>query len=107
PEGPAGYSYQTYVDEVIAKDQPDLEEFRVPQKLKELYAAKDFGRWAIKGPDGNKTVPVGFIADNHTSGGNSGSPVLNARGELIGTNFDRIWEGTMSDLYFDPALCRN
>lgn len=53
------------------------------------------------------TVPVAFIADNHTSGGNSGSPVLNAKGQLIGTNFDRIWEGTMSDLYFDPALCRN
>jgi hypothetical protein len=52
-------------------------------------------------------VPVAFIANNHTSGGNSGSPVLNARGELIGTNFDRIWEGTMSDLYFDPNLCRN
>jgi hypothetical protein len=55
----------------------------------------------------NGTVPIAFIADNHTSGGNSGSPVLNAKGELIGTNFDRVWEGTMSDYYFDERWCRN
>lgn len=102
PDGPAGYSYQTNIDEAIAKDQPDVEEFRVPQKLKDLQASKKYGRWGVKGK-----VPLAFIADNHTSGGNSGSPVLNAKGELIGTNFDRIWEGTMSDLYFDPNLCRN
>lgn len=102
PDGPAGYSYQTNIDEVIAKDQPDVEEFRVPQKLKDLQATRNYGRWGVNG-----TMPVAFIADNHTSGGNSGSPVLNAKGELIGTNFDRIWEGTMSDLYFDPNLCRN
>lgn len=102
PDGPAGYSYQTNIDEAIAKDQPDVEEFRVPLLLKDLQANKNYGRWAVKG-----TVPLAFIADNHTSGGNSGSPVLNAKGELIGTNFDRIWEGTMSDLYFDPNLCRN
>jgi hypothetical protein len=107
PDGPAGYSHQTYIDEIIAKDRPDLAEFQVPEKMKTLYAAKNYGRWAIRHPDGHKTVPVAFIADNHTSGGNSGSPVLNGKGELIGTNFDRIWEGTMSDLYFDPALCRN
>jgi hypothetical protein len=102
PDGPADYSYQTNLDEVIAKDNPEVEEFRVPMKLKELYAKKDYGRWAVNG-----TVPVAFIASNHTSGGNSGSPVLNAKGQLIGTNFDRVWEGTMSDLYFDPKLCRN
>ena len=102
PDGPAPYSYQTNLDEVIAKDNQDVAEFAIPQKLKDLHAAKQYGRWAVNG-----TVPVCFIADNHTSGGNSGSPVLNARGELIGTNFDRIWEGTMSDLYFDPRLCRN
>lgn len=102
PDGPAGYSYQTNIDEAIAKDQPDVEEFRVPLLLKDLQANKNYGRWGVKG-----TVPLAFIADNHTSGGNSGSPVLNAKGELIGTNFDRIWEGTMSDLYFDPNLCRN
>ncbi len=102
PDGPAGYSYQTNLDGVIAKDNPDVEEFKAPEKLKDLYNAKDYGQWAV-----NNTVPVAFIASNHTSGGNSGSPVLNAKGELIGTNFDRIWEGTMSDLYFDPNLCRN
>lgn len=108
PDGPAGYGYQTNIEEIMAKDQPDNEEFRVPQKSKDLYAAKDYGRWGIALADGkDKTLPVAFIADNHTTGGNSGSPVLNARGQLIGTNFDRIWEGTMSDLYFDPALCRN
>lgn len=102
PDGPAGYSFQTNLDEAIAKDNPEVAEFTVPAKLKELYNRKNYGRWKA----GN-TVPLAFIADNHTSGGNSGSPVLNARGELIGTNFDRIWEGTMSDLYFDPNLCRN
>lgn len=111
PDGPAGYSYQTNLDQVIAKDQPDVEEFRVPEKLKELYAKKDYGRWAIPAPTPEnpkwETVPVAFLSDNHTSGGNSGSPVLNAKGQLIGTNFDRVWEGTMSDLYFDEKLCRN
>ncbi|RYD52319.1 MAG: S46 family peptidase [Sphingobacteriales bacterium] len=102
PDGPAPYSYQTFLSEAIAKDNPQVAEFQVPQKLKTLYASRDFGRW------GNKTnVPVAFIADNHTTGGNSGSPVLNTKGELIGTNFDRIWEGTMSDLYFDPSRSRN
>jgi hypothetical protein len=102
PDGPAGYSFQTNLDEAIAKDNPQVAEFTVPQDLKDVHARKDFGKWKE-----GKTVPLAFIADNHTSGGNSGSPVLNARGELIGTNFDRIWEGTMSDLYFDPNLCRN
>jgi hypothetical protein len=107
PDGPAGYSYQTNIEEIIAKDQPDNEEFRVPEKLKALYSKKDYGRWGISFHDTARTLPVAFIADNHTTGGNSGSPVLNAKGQLIGTNFDRIWEGTMSDLYFDPSLCRN
>ncbi len=102
PDGPAGYSYQTNLDEAVAKVDPNVEEFNMPEKLKDLHEKKDYGRWAVNG-----TVPIAFIANNHTSGGNSGSPVLNARGELIGTNFDRIWEGTMSDLYFDSRLCRN
>jgi hypothetical protein len=102
PEGPAGYSFQTNLDQVIAKDNPEVAEFRVPQKLKDLYQSKDYGRWAANG-----TVPVAFLSTLHTSGGNSGSPVLNAKGQLIGTNFDRVWEGTMSDYYFDPKLCRN
>jgi hypothetical protein len=102
PEGPAGYFFQTNLDEAVTKANPSVEEFNMPQKLIELHRKKDYGKWAVNG-----TVPLAFIASNHTSGGNSGSPVLNAKGELIGTNFDRIWEGTMSDLYFDPRLCRN
>ncbi|HEY9177865.1 MAG TPA: S46 family peptidase, partial [Flavipsychrobacter sp.] len=102
PDGPAGYSYQTNLDEAIAKHNPAVEEFDIPDKLRQLHREKDYGRWAVNG-----TVPIAFIATNHTTGGNSGSPVLNSRGELIGLNFDRIWEGTMSDLYFDPSLCRN
>ncbi len=102
PEGPAEYAWQTNIDQTVAKHEPESHEFHIPEKLRALHARKDYGRWAANG-----TVPVNFTADNHTSGGNSGSPVLNARGELIGINFDRIWEGTMSDLYFDPNLCRN
>jgi len=102
PDGPAPYSYQTNLDEVIRKDQPGDDEFSVPERLKNLFVTKNYGRWKS-----NNTVPVAFIADNHTTGGNSGSPVLNGKGQLIGINFDRIWEGTMSDLYFDPNLSRN
>ncbi len=102
PEGDAGYSFQTFLDEAIAKDNPNVEEFKVPEQLKALQAKKDFGKWGE-----NNRMPIAFIASNHTSGGNSGSPVLNAKGELIGTNFDRVWEGTMSDLYYDASICRN
>jgi hypothetical protein len=72
----------------------------------DLHKAKDFGRYGIE-VNGAQTVPLAFLASNHTTGGNSGSPVLNAEGELIGTNFDRIWEGTMSDIMYDINLCRN
>lgn len=102
PEGPADYSYQTNLDGAVKKHNPEVEEFDMPEKLRTIHANKDYGRWEVNG-----TVPIGFIATNHTTGGNSGSPVLNSKGQLIGTNFDRIWEGTMSDLYFDPNLCRN
>lgn len=90
------------LDGVMEKDNPDIYDYDVPARLRQLYEAKDYGRWAVNG-----TVPVAFIATNHTTGGNSGSPVLNARGELIGVNFDRCWEGTMSDLEYDPVVCRN
>ena len=102
PFGSNTYSYLTTLDEVMMKTNPDIEEFNTPHKLLELYLNKDYGRWASNG-----TVPVCFIAQNHTSGGNSGSPVLNGKGELIGINFDRVWDGTMSDLYYDPNFCRN
>lgn len=94
--------YQTTLEDLIPRNNPEIEEFDIPKPLIQLYEKKDYGRWQE-----NKTVPINFIASNHTSGGNSGSPVLNSKGALIGLNFDRIWQGTMSDLYYDPNLCRN
>jgi hypothetical protein len=96
------YDYQTTLEGIMEKDNPDIHDYRVPDRLKELYKARDYGRY---GHDG--VMDVCFTAANHTSGGNSGSPVLNADGELIGLNFDRNWEGTMSDLMYDPDMCRN
>ena len=88
---------------IMEKDIPEIFDYNIPQRLRDIYAAKDYGRWA----DASGEVPVCFIATNHTTGGNSGSPVINADGELIGLNFDRVWEGTMSDIVFDPDICRN
>ncbi len=102
PEGAAPYSFQTTLGEAVALDDTTQDIFTIPKKLKELYRTSDFGRWGVNGK-----MPLAFTASNHTSGGNSGSPVLNAKGELIGTNFDRAYEGTMSDYYFDPNRCRN
>ena len=96
------YNTQTYLDGVIAKYIPGDYEFDLPQKLIDLYESGDYGIYA----EGDR-MPVCFIASNHTSGGNSGSPALNAKGELIGLNFDRAWEGTMSDLNYDISRCRN
>ena len=87
---------------IIQKDNPEIYDYDIPQKLRDLYATKDYGKWEVNG-----SVPVAFIATNHTSGGNSGSPVLDADGYLIGVNFDRVWEGTMSDVVYDPEICRN
>ena len=102
---PADAVYYTPVSSlegIIQKDNPDIYDYNIPQKLRDLYAAKDYGRW-----EENGSVPVAFIATNHTSGGNSGSPVLDADGNLIGVNFDRVWEGTMSDVVYDAEICRN
>ena len=88
---------------IMEKDNPEIFDYDIPQRLRDLYAARDFGPWT----DETGFVPVCFLATNHTTGGNSGSPVLNGKGELIGLNFDRVWEGTMSDLVFDPEICRN
>ncbi|MBC6698658.1 S46 family peptidase [Hymenobacter puniceus] len=96
------YDFYTTLDGIMEKADPTNPEFEVPARLAELYKNKDYGPYAYKG-----TVPVAFIATNHTTGGNSGSPVINGRGELIGTNFDRNWEGTMSDIMFDPDRVRN
>ena len=88
---------------IMEKDNPEIFDYNIPQRLRDIYAEKDYGRWA----DENGEIPVCFIATNHTTGGNSGSPVINADGDLIGLNFDRVWEGTMSDIVFDPDICRN
>ncbi|MBO0357920.1 S46 family peptidase [Hymenobacter sp. BT186] len=96
------YEFYTTLDGIMEKADPTNPEFEVPARLAELYQTKDYGPYAYKG-----SVPVAFIATNHTTGGNSGSPVINGRGELIGTNFDRNWEGTMSDIMFDPDRVRN
>jgi hypothetical protein len=96
------YDFYTYLDGVIEKYKPGDYEFDVPQKLIDLYNKKDFGPYGINGKQ-----PVCFIAANHTTGGNSGSPALDANGNLVGLNFDRVWEGTMSDINYDKTICRN
>lgn len=103
PKDALVYKHQTYLDGVIAKYVPGDYEFDLPSKLIDLYEKKDYGQYA----DENGKMPVCFIASNHTTGGNSGSPALNGKGELIGLNFDRAWEGTMSDLNYDVSRCRN
>ena len=89
------YPYST-LKGVMEKDNPDIFDYNIPQVLRDIYAQ-----------GGYEDVPVCFLATNHTTGGNSGSPVINADGNLIGINFDRVWEGTMSDIVFDPEICRN
>lgn len=103
PRDGVRYNTHTYLDGVIAKYVPGDYEFDLPARMLELYEAKNYGRYATD----EGRLPVCFIASNHTSGGNSGSPALDANGNLIGLNFDRVWEGTMSDVYFDEAICRN
>ncbi len=96
------YNFYTYLDGVMEKYKPGDYEFDVPQKLIDLYTKKDFGQYGVNGKQ-----PVCFIAANHTTGGNSGSPALDAYGNLVGLNFDRVWEGTMSDINYDKNICRN
>lgn len=102
PRDGVRYLYWTTLDGVIEKHVPDDAEFDIPTRLIELNRTKDFGPYGVNG-----TMPVCFTSSLHTTGGNSGSPVLNGRGELIGLNFDRSWESTMSDIQFDPDKCRN
>ena len=103
PRDAVQYEPVSYLDGVIEKYIPNDYEFDVPQRLMDLYKAKDYGPYA----DSNGKLPVCFIGTNHTTGGNSGSPAIDAYGNLIGLNFDRVWEGTMSDIYYSPEICRN
>ena len=103
PADGINYVHYTTLDGIIQKEDPDVYDYKVDPKLKKLWEKKDYGRYANK----NGELPVAFVASNHTTGGNSGSPVINANGELIGTNFDRVWEGTMSDIWYDVNRCRN
>ena len=96
------YKTQTYLDGIMEKYKPGDYEFDVDPRLIALYEKKDYGPYGENGK-----MPVCFIASNHTTGGNSGSPAIDAHGNLIGINFDRVWEGTMSDLYYDESICRN
>ena len=97
------YGYQTTLEGVMEKEDSTNWEFVVPAKLKELYKHRDFGPYATK----QGTMPVALCATTHTTGGNSGSPVLNARGELIGLNFDRNWEGVGGDIEYLPDYQRS
>ncbi len=96
------YDYITTLDGVMQKEDPNNWEFVVPEKLKELYNTKNFGQYALK--DGR--MPVAFLTNNDITGGNSGSPVLNKKGELIGTAFDGNWESMSGDIIFEPSLQR-
>ena len=102
PKDALTYNYYSTIKGVMEKEDPDNYEFKVPAKLKELYLAKDYGQYAMA--DGN--LPVCFLTNNDITGGNSGSPVLNADGELLGLAFDGNWESMSSDVMFEPDLQR-
>ena len=102
PRDATYYNPVTYLEGAMEKYIPGDYEFDIPKKLIELYNNKDYGPYADNGK-----LPVCFIGTNHTTGGNSGSPAIDAQGNLIGLNFDRVWEGTMSDIHYDPSICRN
>ncbi len=95
------YKYYTTMDGIMQKEDPDNWEFIVPEKLKELYEARDFGRYG----DGDK-MPVCFLTNHDITGGNSGSPVINGNGELLGLAFDGNWEAMSGDIAFEPELQR-
>jgi hypothetical protein len=102
PEDAVKYEYYTTLSGIIEKSKEGKHDYVIPGRLEELYLTKDYGDYGVNG-----TMPVCFTASNHTSGGNSGSPVIDEQGRLIGINFDRNWHGTMSDEMYDPDMCRN
>ncbi len=102
PKDGVYYTTQTFLKGVMEKYVPGDYEFDVPQKLQDLYHSKDYGQYGENGK-----MPVNILSTNHMTGGNSGSPVVDANGNLIGLAFDTTWEGTMSDLYFDADIVRS
>ena len=102
PKDAVKFGYMTTLDGVMEKYNPNDPEFTIPKELIDLYNKKDFGRYAMA--DGK--LPVGFITNNDITGGNSGSPVINANGELIGLAFDGNWEAMSGDIYFDKKYKR-
>ena len=102
PKDAVIYKHYTTLDGVMEKEDPNNWEFVVPEKLKTLWETKDFGQYAR--PDGK--MPVAFLSNNDITGGNSGSPIMNAKGELIGLAFDGNWESMSSDVMFEPDLQR-
>ncbi len=102
PTDGVNYTHYTTLDGLITKNESGHDDFAMPKRLGELYKSGDFGRYAQDGK-----LWTCFLASNHTTGGNSGSPTIDAEGNLIGINFDRCWESTMSDISYDVSLCRN
>ena len=102
PKDAVVYRHYTTLDGVMEKEDPNNWEFVVPAKLRELWENEDFGQYAM--PDGK--MPVAFLSNNDITGGNSGSPIMNSRGELIGLAFDGNWESMSSDVMFEPDLQR-
>lgn len=102
PKDGVEYKYYTTLGGLMEKKEMEVYDYIVDDKLVDLYQKKDYGDYSQ-----DSTMHVCFAGSNHTTGGNSGSPVLNAEGHLIGVNFDRNWEGTMSDIMYDPDQCRN
>ena len=102
PKDGVTYTTKTYLKGVMEKYVPGDYEFDVPQKLQDLYHAKDYGQYGENGK-----MPVNVLSTNHMTGGNSGSPIVDGNGNLIGLAFDTTWEGTMSDLYFDADIVRS
>ncbi len=102
PEDAISFDYHTTLKGIFEKENPDISDYTLPSSIMQVYLSGDYGEYAR-----GEELPVCFIASNHTSGGSSGSPVLNADGNLIGINFDRNWEGTISDYGYNADICRN
>ena len=96
------FNYFTTAEGILDKSKTNSTEYKIPQKLSELIKNRDYGRYGSGG-----ILPVAFLSSVHTTNGNSGSPTLNSKGELIGVNYDRIWEGVVSDYYYDEKKGRN